>query len=167
MSNTLGVMITCTTYGAWLRGDQRGWVEDGKILPADPQREADDRARMTHAPWTFSPPQCLAAGALICRSLRTRLDVPLWALAVESWHVHAVVDPRPHDVGRVVKCIKDAVRYGLKPGRPIWSAGYDKRWCFHLEALAGRIHYVERHNTRHGFAAQRWDGVSGCPHLGG
>jgi hypothetical protein len=27
--NTLAIMVTMTTYGTWLRGDPRGWVEDG------------------------------------------------------------------------------------------------------------------------------------------
>ncbi|MEM6394324.1 MAG: hypothetical protein AAF797_16280 [Planctomycetota bacterium] len=165
MSYTLGVMVTCTTYGMWLRGDRRGWVDDGRILPADADLEDRDRGAMKHRPWTFSHAQCLAAGALICESLRERLGMRVWALAVESWHLHAVVDLRHHDIGAVVKCMKDAVRYGLKPGRPIWATKYDKRWCFDTKALRGRIAYVERHNTRHGFAARRWDGVVPCPHL--
>ncbi len=106
------------------------------------------------------------AGAMICDALQTRMDVPVWALAVESWHLHAVVDPRPrndHDIGKVVKCIKDAVRYGLKPGRTVWATGYDKRWCFDDEALRRRIEYVEQHNLRHGFPARRWPGVVPCP----
>ncbi|MEM7625814.1 MAG: hypothetical protein AAF333_09305 [Planctomycetota bacterium] len=165
MRKTLGVMITCTTYGMWLRGDRRGWVEDGKILPADPAREDADRAAMNHTPWTFTPPQVVAAGALICESLRARMDSPVWALAIESWHLHAVVDAGHHDIGRVVKCVKDAVRYGLRPGRPIWANGYDKRWCFDEASLRRRIQYVERHNVRHGFPGRRWDGVIPCPHL--
>jgi hypothetical protein len=36
MGNTLATMITMTTYGTWLRGDYRGWVDDGRILPPDP-----------------------------------------------------------------------------------------------------------------------------------
>ena len=165
MGDTLGVMITCTTYGTWLRGDRRGWVEDGRVLPADPEREDRDRAAMKYSPFTFSPGQGVAAGALICASLAERLRVPVWALAVEAWHLHAVVEARGHGVGEVVKCLKDAVRYGLKPGRPIWSRGYDKRWCFDEAALRGRIGYVERHNVRQGFAARRWGGVTVCPHL--
>ena len=35
-----GVMVTMTTYGTWLRGDARGWVEDGRTYPANPALEA-------------------------------------------------------------------------------------------------------------------------------
>lgn len=163
MRNTRGVMITCTTYGMWLRGDRRGWVDDGKILPANPALEDADRAALKYEPWVFTPPQIVAAGALICDSLQQRMAVPVWALAVESWHLHAVVDPGNHDLPKVVKCLKDAVRYGLKPGRPIWAAGYDKRWCFDDESLRRRIDYAQSHNLRAGFAARRWDGVALCP----
>ena len=162
---TLGVMLTCTTYGMWLRGDRRGWVEDGRILPADPALEDADRGRLKHSPWCFDEPQCDTAGACICESLRERLGVPVWALTVELWHVHAVVDLGVVDLPVVVKCLKDAVRYGLKPGRPIWATGYDKRWCFDAPTLRRRIDYVGRHNTRHGYPEHRWPGVVPCPHL--
>jgi len=33
---TLAIMVTSTTYGTWLRGDKRGWVDDGRILPSLP-----------------------------------------------------------------------------------------------------------------------------------
>lgn len=35
MAETLGYMITWTTYGSWLQGDERGFVKDGKVLPAN------------------------------------------------------------------------------------------------------------------------------------
>lgn len=31
MARTLGYMITFTTYGIWLQGDERGFVKGGKI----------------------------------------------------------------------------------------------------------------------------------------
>ena len=34
MAKTLGYMITWTTYGTWLQGDERGYVKDGNICPA-------------------------------------------------------------------------------------------------------------------------------------
>jgi hypothetical protein len=29
MANTLGFMITWTTYGSWLQGEKKGYVKDG------------------------------------------------------------------------------------------------------------------------------------------
>ncbi len=170
-------MLTCTTYGSWLRGDKRGWVDDGKILPADAQLEVRDRQRMKHSAWVFNDVQQIVAGVCICKSLRERMNVGVWALAIESWHVHVVLDwGDMHAVGRVVKCMKDAVRYGLKNvgghagdhvggGRPIWTTGYDKRWCFDAVTLRHRVAYVQRHNLQRGFTAHRFDGVTPCPHL--
>jgi hypothetical protein len=35
MGNSSWFMITWTTYGTWLQGDERGYVKSGRILPAD------------------------------------------------------------------------------------------------------------------------------------
>ncbi len=35
--HVLATMFTTTSYGTWLPGDARGYVEDGKILPATPR----------------------------------------------------------------------------------------------------------------------------------
>jgi len=32
MPRTVGYMITWTTYGTWLQGDERGYVKNGKVL---------------------------------------------------------------------------------------------------------------------------------------
>jgi len=34
--NLLATMITTTTYCMWLPGDVRGYVEDGVVLPSNP-----------------------------------------------------------------------------------------------------------------------------------
>jgi len=35
MPKTLGYMLTWTTYGSWLQGDERGYVKDGQTLRGD------------------------------------------------------------------------------------------------------------------------------------
>lgn len=147
MGNTLATLLTMTTYGTWLRGDRRGWVDDGIIFPPDPDREAADRARMKHPTYLFPRNRLLDVGNFIGTSLVARLHVPIHALHVGTWHTHIVIGATTHDIGEVAKCAKDAVRYGLRPGRPIWTVGYDKRYCFDVRAALARIHYVERHNT--------------------
>jgi hypothetical protein len=59
-----------------------------------------------------------------------------------------------------VKCAKDAVRYGLSPGRPIWTDGCDKRFCFDVRSVQNRIRYVERHNEQYGWPAKPWSFIS-------
>jgi len=51
MPRTLGTMFTITTYGTWLRGDYRGWIDDGKLMPPDPVLQAADGERMKHPPY--------------------------------------------------------------------------------------------------------------------
>jgi len=42
----LATMVTTTTYGSWLPGDLRGYVEDSIILPGDPERLEHATQRM-------------------------------------------------------------------------------------------------------------------------
>jgi hypothetical protein len=162
MGRTLGTMITSTTYGTWLRGDRRGWIDDGKLMPALHWLVANDRTRMAHEPYLFPHDRLHAIGQMIGDSLIERLGVPIFALHVGTWHVHLVVGATTHHIADVTCCMKDAVRYGLRAGRPIWTADYDKRFCFDEQSLASRIRYVERHNEAMGWPARPWDFIA-CP----
>jgi hypothetical protein len=156
MRPTLGIMITATTYGTWLRGDRRGWIDDGRLMPPCPGLEAADRLRMPHPPFLFARDQLHEVGAVIGRSLTARLATPIFALHTGVWHFHLVVGAQPDEVPRIAKCAKDAVRFHLRPSRPIWTAGYDKRFCFDEPSLRRRIRYVERHNEALGLPLQPW-----------
>jgi len=156
MRPTLGIMITATTYGMWLRGDRRGWIDDGRLMPPSPGLEATDRRRMPHPPFRFARDQFHEVGGCIGRSLTERLATPIFALHVGAWHFHLVVGAQPADVPQVVKCAKDAVRFNLRPSRPIWTDGYDKRYCCDEPSLRSRIRYVERHNESMGWPPRPW-----------
>jgi len=155
--NTLAIMFTMTTYGTWLRGDQRGWIEDGKLMPPNPVLETHDRLSMPHDPLLFPRADLLRIGTMIGTSLRSRLDLRILALTVQIWHVHFVVVATEHPIAKVVKCAKDAVRWGLRLDRPIWTDGHDKRYCFDEASVQARIDYVERHNLENGWPAKPWD----------
>lgn len=163
MGNTLATMITMTTYGTWLRGDRRGWVDDGQIFPPDSVLEVSDRRRMKHPPFFLPRDRLHEIGRFIGTSLTERLSLQLFALSVGTWHVHVVIGPCRHQIGEVAKCAKDAVRYGLRPGRPIWTDGYDKRFCFDTPTTRNRIHYVQRHNQARGWPPSPWHFLT--PHL--
>jgi hypothetical protein len=156
MANTLATMLTFTTYGTWLRGDKRGYVDDGKILPPDPDLEAHDRARMEHPIYLFPQDRLFDIGTFIGDSLTSRLHVIIHALHVGTWHTHLVIGHTNHNIAGVVRCAKESVRYGLRPGRPIWTDGYDKRFCFDTRAALARIRYVERHNEAAGLPSAPW-----------
>ena len=65
MRPTLGILITATTYGTWLRGDRRGWIDDGRLMPPCPELEAADRLRMKHPPFLFASDQLWDVGRLM------------------------------------------------------------------------------------------------------
>src|SRR5260221_10467304 len=156
MGNTLAILVTMSTYGTWLRGDARGWVDDGIIFPPDPVLEAADRARMKHEPYYFPTDRWLDVGQAMGDSLTSRMEVRILAMTIQSWHVHYVIAATKHHVMNVVKCAKDAVRWRLRIDRPIWAVDYDKRWCFDSRAVETRVDYVERHNLRNGWERRPW-----------
>jgi hypothetical protein len=156
----LGVMFTWTTYGTWLRGDARGWVEKGITFPANPTLSDLDRSRLAHEPFLFDSIDWLRIGTFIGRSLIARRGLSIYALSVQSWHVHAVTSAPDQDWPQTTKCAKDAVRWGLRVGRPIWGNGFDKRYCFDERSLRARVEYVNRHNVENGWAENPWDFVT-------
>jgi len=158
---TLAIMLTISTYGTWLRGDARGWVDDGKVLPCDPSLNAMDAGRLKHPPFYFARSIRHGVGQAIGESLQSRLDLRILAMCVQSWHSHIVVPATHHDIAKVVKCAKDAVRWHLRVDRPIWATDYDKRFCFDVASVRNRIHYVERHNLDDGLSARPWEFIEG------
>jgi len=98
-----------------------------------------------------------AIGASIGEAMIERQQHTFLAMTVQTWHVHVLLAATSHGVGDVVKCMKDAARYHLRLGRPIWTAGYDKRFCFTEAAIQTRRTYIEAHNTRMGWPATPWD----------
>lgn len=163
MGDTLGILMTFTTNGTWLRGNARGWVDDGVIMPPDPVLEAADAARLKHTPYRFDAARLLDIGDAIGESLIQRERQIILALTVQTWHVHLVVAATMVTVEQIVKCAKDAGRYYLRVGRPIWTEGYDKRFCFTHDSLLSRIDYVERHNERSGWPCRPWTWLAPCP----
>jgi len=156
MGDVLGTMFTITTYGCWLRGDRRGWIDDGKLMPPSPTLEETDRRRMKHSEYEFPDERRFDVGTWLGEGLIAKRRQRLLALTVRSWHIHFVVAASSVAIAEIAKCAKESVRYGLQAGRPIWGDGYDKRYCFDEQSLENRIRYVERHNEEDGFPARRW-----------
>ncbi len=152
----LATLFTMTTYGTWLRGDQRGWIDGGRIMLANPTLEMADERRLKYPKFLFEPGDLLQVGNFIGQELQARLGQRILALTVQAWHVHLIVARSEYQPPQIVMCAKDAVRYGLRLNRPIWTEGYDKRYCFDERATRQRIEYVERHNTMLGWSTRPW-----------
>jgi hypothetical protein len=146
VARLLGTLITATTYGTWLRGDARGWVERGVIKPPEPKLEEADRSSLKFPPFRFAELELTPVRDAISRAITERCDTKVLAITVQTWHVHVVVGEASLPIHSIVKCLKDAARWLLRIDRPIWTTGYDKRFCFDERTLLARIAYVERHN---------------------
>jgi REP element-mobilizing transposase RayT len=92
MAPPLGYLITWTTYGSWLPGDERGWVEFdvSGIQAGDLVRQAAARARMREEPVLLDAAQ----RALVESTIRDHCALRQWqlhAVNARSNHVHVVV----------------------------------------------------------------------------
>jgi REP element-mobilizing transposase RayT len=87
----IGYFLTWVTYGTWLPGDGRGWVEYkfGWRMP-NPIRELEARARMTEDACVLAPEQRRIVEAQIAETCAHR-GWTLHAVNCRSNHVHAVV----------------------------------------------------------------------------
>lgn len=148
MAKTLGYMITFTTYGTWLQGDERGFVKDGKTCAANQSLADSNKQKLAKNPVKLSKNnRAIAAKAIFEKA--NRIDQKILVLAVCSNHVHLVADYVPVPIGKVVSYYKNAAQVALRKagqaGR-IWTKGFDKRYCFDEQALKSRIDYVKSHN---------------------
>lgn len=148
MAETLGYMITWTTYGTWLQGDKRGFVKKGKIHSSN-QRLADANIqRLSKKPVTLSKTHRHETEKAI-RQKAEQLNQKIYALSVSSNHVHIVAEYIPRPIGSIVTHYKNAAQVALRrvglSGR-IWTKGFDKRYCFDEQSLRNRIAYVNSHH---------------------
>jgi len=149
MRQAIAYMLTWTTYGSWLQGDERGYVKDGMILPANAALNRANRAVMTTPEVTLT----LRQQAIVKDALRKEaaaLGQEVCAVAVRKNHVHLVVTTNGLDPCHAVSHYKNAARLAVQgdgfAGR-LWTRGYSKRYCFDEQQLYAMIEYVNRHNT--------------------
>ncbi|GIX03803.1 MAG: hypothetical protein KatS3mg113_0809 [Planctomycetaceae bacterium] len=88
----LAYHLTWTTYGTWLPGDSRGWVQwdEWGVKPPDPEQESAARRRMVEAAVLLTAEQ----RALVEQTIRDHCRIRGWhlhAVNARSKHVHVVV----------------------------------------------------------------------------
>ena len=66
--NVLVTMVTTTSYGTWLPGDARGYVEDGKLLPPNPRIQAHAESLTSRTPVHFSTLQQVVLFDALCKA---------------------------------------------------------------------------------------------------
>ncbi len=151
--NDLGAfLITWRTYGTWLPGDERGWVDrhrNGRGEPvhrADVRLEQAARGQMKAAPVTLTESQ----RRIIDDAVRVTCGEKAWilhAVNVRTNHVHVVVStstsPERTQVALKAAATRILREHGLMPSDDIlWSRGGSQRRLLHEEALWAAVDYV-------------------------
>ncbi len=137
-------MVTTTSYGAWLPGDLRGYVDNGIILPGDPVRFELAVERMGgRSPVLFTTEQqSILFDALVAAA--TEFGYELTDASVEQWHLHWIVSHGFDPVATMVGRLKNRMRQALGIGR-IWTEGYHDTLLFAVPGLVTRRTYIRRH----------------------
>jgi REP element-mobilizing transposase RayT len=153
MPDPIAYFITWTTYGTWLSGDERGWVEHEKgIQPPNPERKAAAQALMTEEACTLDAEQRRLVEETIARHCQIR-GWTLHAVNCRTNHVHVVVSANrdPDDVREQFKAwcmrkLKELERTRLGPNKPIrenwWTERGSCRSINDDEGLEAVIRYV-------------------------
>jgi REP element-mobilizing transposase RayT len=146
MPNTLGYLLTWTTYGTWLQGDENGYVKDGVTLGANTPLANANTQELKKDPIILTRNQ----RKIIENAIRIKADEigqKIYAIAVSSNHVHIVADYTTKDLGLIVRYYKMAGQKAMRDagfaGR-LWTKGFDKRFCFDEQSLRRRINYVNK-----------------------
>ena len=87
----IGYMLTWTTYGSWLPGDERGYVEDGVIKPSRPKLQIDNRGKQTYPMANLNPEE----QEIVYKAIQeesVELNQRIYALSVNRNHIHVVVE---------------------------------------------------------------------------
>ena len=141
-------MVTWTTYGTWLQGDKRRYVQDGEILPANIGLEkANKKLQKSGFVRLTSMQKKVAEDAILKEAERIGQEVV--ALAVCSNHVHLVVGSGNELIESAVSRYKNVATSVLKKTgltKRVWTRGFDKQFCFDDGELKKKIEYVQRHN---------------------
>ncbi len=134
--------VTTTSYGTWLPGDERGYVQHGQVLLPEPNLAQHAAILLKHPPVRFSYADKLALLDALTRAAE-EFHYHLSDVAIESSHLHWIIahDDSPESmVGR----LKNRMRQALKRGR-IWTQGFCCRSITRLAELEDARDYLIRH----------------------
>jgi REP element-mobilizing transposase RayT len=154
MSEPLAYLLTWTTYGSWLPGDLRGWVEQGVsgIQLPDVERKCQAIICMTDDAVVLDAAQ----REIVETTIRDHCAIRNWqlhAVNVRTNHVHVVASAgvKPEEVMRQFKAwcsrrLSDHSGLGAdvtKQGRKRWWTEHGStKWINDDEYLMNAIRYV-------------------------
>jgi REP element-mobilizing transposase RayT len=142
----IGYFITCVTYGTWLPGDERGWVEyqRGWKLPS-PARYLEAMAKMNEDACKLNSSQ----RAAVEDQIRETCDYRKWqlhAVNCRSNHMHIVVtapNTSPKKVRIDLKAWSTRRLKSFDLSRKNWWAERGSvRWLFNDDSLEAAVTYT-------------------------
>jgi len=147
MSRIIGYMVTWTTYGSWLPGDKRGYVDNLKILSGNIKiLERNRRRQKSHIVKLNSNEKKIVKQTILAEA--ESIGHKIEALIVYSNHVHLLARPHRKPIEEIVGRYKSiTTRILWEHGRKgrIWTRGYDKRFCFSNEDIGAKSKYIKKH----------------------
>lgn len=148
----LAYLLTFSTYGTRLHGDERGTVSrrqndyGAPTVPASNRRQRIERARMTEEPFVMNASQRTVAEATIREVCRFR-QWNLLALSVRTNHVHILVEAHATPE-KVMGDLKSWMTRRLRergvvvPGRTLWTEHGSTRHLFQQRYVDAAWNYV-------------------------
>ncbi|MBN2560805.1 MAG: transposase, partial [Phycisphaerae bacterium] len=164
-------LLTWTTYGTWLPGDERGFVgrvpddKGGHVihnLPGEPY-DADEPSLRVDAKRKLKGPVVRLIGehARVCikafHEVCERYDLTIYAGAIMANHVHLVVSSAESEGPRLLNLFKGVSSrrlgqvFGRQPSGSWWTTGGSRRLLPNERALDKAVDYVR--NQEHMLAA--------------
>lgn len=143
----IGYMITWTTYGSWLQGDKRGYVKNGTILPANDKLKSANQKQQKFQMVKLDSSQKYTVRKAILQEAQ-KINQKILAIAVCSNHVHIVAKVSSESIEQIVHRYKRLSTFVLRKAGlsgKIWSAGFDKRFCFTDKDIEQKVKYVDGH----------------------
>jgi hypothetical protein len=141
-SDPLATFVTITSFGSWLPGDARGYVDNGQLFPPISKLEDYVKGRLKQRPVSFRPDE----QEDLFRALQfasNEFDYQLTDAVVESTHLHWIIGHKD-SVADMVGRLKYRMRQRLNRGR-IWTDGFSHRLLFNDDALYQARKYLTKH----------------------
>jgi REP element-mobilizing transposase RayT len=145
-------LITFSTYGSHLHGDERGSVDRDHNLPGsrscapNHNRKRFEEQQMTQAPYLMGEPR----RRLVLEGIRDACGKRTWTLIaahVRENHVHAIVDASC-EPGKIAHALKSYASKHLNladidaPDRKRWTRHFSERPLPNRDAVDRAAHYV-------------------------
>jgi hypothetical protein len=153
MSVPVAYLITWSTYGTWLHGDDRGSVNSTHniygtpTLPPSRKLILHSVKAMSGNPVTLGEKARVTIGQSIINTCRVK-GWHLHALHVRTTHIHAIVSAgtEPHGVLRLFKswATRSLKESDLVRQKQVWSEKGSTRYIWSLNQLSRATDYVLR-----------------------